>query len=148
MTEQRTNNDPVYGLVGVVGKDPKQKTVGAQARTVTEFSLAVTTGYGDDNKPTWYDVSVWNEGLQESVKAELYKGAKVAVEGFYTVREYNGNQYPQLRASRVGLIEWLAKTPFNGAARTATATTPGPAPAPRPAAPAPAAAADSDDLPF
>jgi single-strand DNA-binding protein len=150
VTEQRTN-DPVYGLVGVLGKDPKQKAAGNSGKTVTEFTLAVTTGYGDDAKPTWYDVSVWNEGLQESVKSELYKGAKVAVEGFYSVREYNGVHYPQLRATRVGLIDWLQKTAGTGSASAPTAPGPAPlpAPAPAPAAPAAQAAAEDDgDLPF
>lgn len=143
MTNQQSN-DPVYGLVGVVGKDPKERQAGQ--RTVLEFSLAVTTSYAEGAVPRWYDVTVWNEGLQASVREELYKGAKVAVEGFYKVREYNGRQYPQISATRVGIVDWLQRQGQQASRPAAPAPAPMAPPAPRPA-PAPAND-DFDDLPF
>ena len=37
----------------------------------------------------------------------IYKGAKVAVEGYTSVREYQGKAYHNIVASRVGIVEWL-----------------------------------------
>ena len=148
MPEREKN--PLVHIFGVVGKDPVVRQTSKS--DVIGFSLAYSTGYDKEDETIWYDVSTFNEGLIESIKAEVYKGAKVAVEGFLSYREYNGKSYPQIMAVQVGLIEFLNRTKREGTFTPAgVAATPGVALPPglmmaAPAAPAPAAS--DDDLPF
>ena len=128
----------VVSVAGTVGKAPTRKKT--SKGDVVNFSLAVRTSYDDGAQDTWFDVSVWNEGLQAAVLAEVYKGAKVAVEGPFQTRTYEGKEYPQISGSRVGLVEYLSRTP-----RTAPFVA---TPAAAPPASAPVAERDEDDLPF
>ena len=113
--------DPLKSLAGRVGKDPVQRDT--RKGTVVGFSIAVPTGYDDADAPIWFDVSVFNEGLQASVLAEIQKGQQVAIEGFYSTREYNGKTYHQLTANRVGLIEYLARSKRQAPASAPAAAT-------------------------
>ncbi len=103
----------VSSVVGNVGSDPQ---IGdTKVGPVTKFSLATTTSYGergvkDSGETEWIDVTVFHEGLQRTVQAEIYKGAKVAVEGIkkdWTGRD--GKNHPSISASRVGLVQWLTR---------------------------------------
>lgn len=102
------NNDPLIGLVGNVSRSPEAKET--SKGTVVAFGIAVKTGYNDTDGPRWIDVSLWNEGLQQYALQNLHKGAKVAVEGFYSTREYNGKTYEQINGQQVGLVEWGTRT--------------------------------------
>lgn len=96
-------------VVGVVGRNPEIKTTGGG--DIVKFSLAVTRQY-DREAPgatQWIDVAVFNEELQPRVMDEVYKGAKVAVEGNLKNREVNGKTYTDMVAMRVGLVAWIAK---------------------------------------
>ena len=109
-------------LIGIVGQNPTTEQAGTYG-DVVKFSIAVSTGFTDESETIWYDVAVWKEGLQESVLANIYKGAKVAVTGYVKSREYNDKTYYSISGSRIGLIEYLV--PGQSLA-VATATKPGP----------------------
>lgn len=134
--------DPLKSLAGRVGKDPVRRDT--RKGTVVGFSVAVPTGYDDADAPMWFDVSVFNEGLQASVLAEIQKGQQVAIEGFYSTREYEGKLYHQIMANRVGLIEYLARSKRQApSAPAADPTSIAPAPA---AAPVTAASPTVEEL--
>lgn len=125
-------------IIGVSGTDPEVRDVSIKGEpgTVTKFRMVAPTGApvktesGWQNTDTWFTVSVFNEGLQAVIKEEVYKGAKVAVEGNLTVRPYEGKDYYEIVASGVYLTQRL------GGAKTAAS---------RPLA---AAAAAAEDLGF
>lgn len=97
-------------VVGVVGRDPETKTTGKG--DIVKFSLAVTRQY-DREAPgatQWVDVAVFNEELQPRVLEQVYKGARVAVEGNLKNRDVNGKTYTDMVAMRVGLVAWISKT--------------------------------------
>ena len=95
--------------VGIVGRNPETKTTAKG--DIVKFSLAVPKQYGQGEGNTeWLDVAVFNEELQPSVMAEVYKGAKVAVEGNLKERVYDGKTYKDFVALRVGLVAWIAKS--------------------------------------
>jgi single stranded DNA-binding protein len=104
----RRDDEPkrVVAVAGVVGTRPEYN----DEYNVLNFRLAVTKSYDEDAEATWFDVAVWNEGLIESVEAEIDKGMKVAVEGTYSEREYDGKIYKKINAAKVGLIEWLKRS--------------------------------------
>lgn len=106
----RSNSDApkrVVAFAGRAGTDPDWREAGDN--DVLEFRLAVTKSYDEGAEALWFDVTVWNEGLQKSVEDEVYKGAAVAVEGTYSEREYDGNIYRKINATRVGLVEYLSR---------------------------------------
>lgn len=104
------NKGTFMAMVGAVGATPETKET-SKGKIVT-FRLAVQTGYPENKgekgpDPIWYDVAVFKEALQPVVLEAIYKGAKVAVEGYSSIREYQGKAYHNIVASRVGLVEWL-----------------------------------------
>lgn len=115
--------EPLVGIVGVVGRAPEIKST--SKGDVTEFSVAVSDGFGDDANTVWYRASVWDEVLQESVQRAVQKGTHIAIQG--TVRQRDGYG-PDIKAFRVSPLSWLDRTK-KGAQRPA---------------PAPVAASDDD----
>lgn len=72
-------------LIGNLGKDPDVRQVNES--NVASFTLATTTGYGDNKKTQWHSVTLW--GKQADVaKDYLHKGSKVAIVGEINYREY------------------------------------------------------------
>ena len=66
-------------IVGNVGRDPEMRYT-PTGEAVTNFSVAVSDGFGDKKKTIWFRVSAWGK-TAESVNEYLRKGAKVLVEG-------------------------------------------------------------------
>lgn len=104
MTDRPYPKQTLITVNGNASRDPVVKDT--PKGQVVAFGLAVTTGYDDSDGPRWIDVSVWNAGLARWVTANIYKGAKVAIEGFQAFREYNGKTFEQVNAQKVGLVEW------------------------------------------
>lgn len=103
MTDEKK---PLSHVNGIVTQPPTERQAG-EYKIVT-FGIAVSTGYTDEDKPKFYDVTVWKEALQPVIMAQIYKGAKVAVSGTESVREYDGKSYLKITGTRVGLVEWLS----------------------------------------
>jgi single-strand DNA-binding protein len=86
-------------LLGNVGRDAETKLVGKN--TVTEFSLAVSTGR--DEPTSWYRVSAWDKWTAEHPPK---KGDKVIVDGSLRLREFEKKDgstgfSAEIRADRV-----------------------------------------------
>ncbi len=119
------NPNPLRGIVGTVGRDPIVKTT--TKGDIVKFSVAESDGFGEDKTTTWYEVAVWNEGLQEQIltgdngRPTIYKGAAVAVQGSVTVRDERYS--PDVNAVRVGLVTWLQRSKL-GEARPAPVAAP------------------------
>ncbi len=125
------NQKPLRGIVGSVGRDPIVKST--SKGDVVKFSVADSDGFGEDKTTTWYEIGVWNEGLQEQIltgdngRPLIYKGAAVAIHGSVTPRD---GYSPDVNAVRVGLVTWLQRSKRDEAR------------------PAPVAAAPDSDLDF
>jgi single-stranded DNA-binding protein len=102
----------LFQTVGIVGRNPETKDT--RSGEITVFSLAVNKSYDRGDQPDWYDVAVFSEDLQRTVQAEIYKGAKVAVEGSLKIKEGGSRPYRDIAAARVGLVEWLRKDQVAG----------------------------------
>jgi single-strand DNA-binding protein len=76
-------------IVGKLGRDPESKSVGNGQ--VTEFSVAVDTGYGDRKATTWYNVGAWGK-QGETIAQHFAKGDSIAVSGEFFVRKYGDNK--------------------------------------------------------
>ena len=65
-------------LVGNLGRDAEMRYL-ANGKAVTNFSVAVSDGFGEQKRTIWIRVSAWEKTAEAC--AALKKGAKVLVEG-------------------------------------------------------------------
>ena len=95
--------DQLVQVVGNLGGDPEE----AETRKgdVVRISIAVTKQY-DPEKTVWVRATSFNEGHQKFMMDKLYKGAKVAAEGYLTVSEYEGKPQHNLVITGIGTVEW------------------------------------------
>ena len=69
---------------GNCGRDAEVKQVGEN--TVTTFSLAVKSGYGQKASTFWLNCNAWNK---DKLAQYLTKGSRVVVSGELNMREYD-----------------------------------------------------------
>lgn len=72
-------------LIGHAGSDPVVKQVGDNS--VSEFSVAVSTGWGEKKQTDWYKVACWRN-LGKQVADRVKKGGLVMVQGKLAHRTY------------------------------------------------------------
>ncbi len=73
-------------FTGRVGKDCETRHT-SSGDTVTSFTAAMDSGFGEKKVVTWLNCSIWGK-RGESVSTYLLKGTQVAVSGELTNREY------------------------------------------------------------
>jgi len=72
-------------LTGNLGADPTTREV--NGKKVANFNLAVSNGFGDNKKTTWFNCSAWQK-TADIVMQFLAKGSKVLVIGEFNPRDY------------------------------------------------------------
>lgn len=99
--------DPLTQIVGRLTRDPQTKST--SKGDVVEVGIAQSDGFGDDAKVTFFDGSVWNEGLQASIaSAGLKKGSTVVVNGVVT---QDGQYNPKIKnVIQLGTVTWLDRS--------------------------------------
>jgi single-strand DNA-binding protein len=135
-------------ITGHLGADPAQRTVAG--KTITEFNLANSTGYGDRKTTNWFRVTVWHESTATYVQNYAQKGSYVVVQGELTLREYTDKQGATRLSAEIAVnrSEDLELPRATGPVPQSAAPAPQrPAPAPRPQAPS-VPSPFGDDMPF
>ncbi|MFA5478983.1 MAG: single-stranded DNA-binding protein [Candidatus Muiribacteriota bacterium] len=66
-------------LIGNLTRDPETRTTD-NGTSVTSFTIAVNTGWGDNKKTAFIPIKAWSK-TAESCSKYLTKGAKVAITG-------------------------------------------------------------------
>lgn len=66
-------------LMGNLGRDPEMRYT-STGKPVTEFSLAINKGSGENKKTIWIKCTAWNK-TAEFAGEHLRKGSRVVVEG-------------------------------------------------------------------
>lgn len=97
----------VFTFTGNLGGDCEVKTVGSS--TVCNFSVAATSGYGDNKKTHWVNCAIWGKQAESGLPAYLKKGQQVAISGELSLREYQAGDGTQktsldLRVNSVSLV--------------------------------------------
>ena len=88
-------------VAGRLGKNAETRQAGNSS--VTGFSVAGDTGFGDRKQSHWFNCSLWGK-RGEAMQQYLSKGQEVVVIGEYSEREYNGNKYKELNVLDVKLM--------------------------------------------
>ena len=73
-------------LVGHVGKDPEIRST-ASGDTVSSFSLATNSGYGDNKTTDWHNVIFFGK-TADFIRDYVKKGSQLYVEGRIANRNY------------------------------------------------------------
>lgn len=73
-------------FAGYIGRDAETKEV--KDTTVTNFSVAVKTGWGDRESTLWVSCAIWGQ-RGEKLAQYLTKGSAVTVSGDVDVRAYS-----------------------------------------------------------
>ncbi len=88
--------------VGRIGKDAVTRRT-QKDESVTGFSLALDSGFGDSKQTLWFDCSGWGKRY-EAVAPYLTKGSQVFVVGELGEREHEGKTYKTLRLQTLDLV--------------------------------------------
>lgn len=115
---------PITYVAGTVASDPERKE--SRIGELFNFRLAVTAtlpGEGEKYGEThWYDVVTKNPGLGASILRDIYKGAKIMVQGRAETQEYNGGLQYSIWADRIALVEYLRREQIAQTAAPAAST--------------------------
>lgn len=76
----------VFNFTGGLGRDIEMRFL-ANGDAIGNFSVAVTSGYGDKQQTTWVSCSLFGKRA-ESLEPYLKKGQQVAISGELTNRKY------------------------------------------------------------
>ena len=90
-----------FCATGNAGKDAATRQAGAD--TVTGFSLAVKSGFGDKETTLWFDCSGWGKRYAK-IADYIKKGTLLGVTGELGQREHEGKSYLTLRLNDVTLL--------------------------------------------
>lgn len=88
----------IWAFTGSLGQDCETKYT-STGTAICEFSVAVTSGYGDKQKTTWAKCALIGKRAEGQLPQYLVKGQKVAVSGELTLDqwEHNGQKYSALK---------------------------------------------------
>jgi single-strand DNA-binding protein len=91
-----------WSFTGNLGKDCRIGSAGGSA--VCNFSVAVKSGFGQNEQTIWADCALWGKQAESKLVDYLKKGQQVAVTGELGTRENDGKTYITCRVSSVSLI--------------------------------------------
>lgn len=93
----------VLTATGNLGQDCKTNNVNGTA--VVNFSVAMKSGFGDNEQTVWLDCALWGKKAEGRLPDFLKKGQQVAVSGeLSTFEAESGKTYLKLRCNTVDLI--------------------------------------------
>ena len=77
-----------WNFTGNLGKNAELKTTQA-GKNVCTFSVAVTSGYGDNQKTTWANCAIFGKRAEGKLPQYLVQGQKVAISGEPTLETWD-----------------------------------------------------------
>ena len=81
----------VFNFTGNLGKDCRVGKAGNS--TVCNFTVAVKSGFGNNEQTLWIDCALWGKQAESKLPEYLLKGQSVAVSGELGSREHEGKTY-------------------------------------------------------
>lgn len=130
----------IFSFTGNLGKDCRVGKAGNS--TVCNFTVAVKSGFGNNEQTLWVDCALWGKQAESKLPEYLLKGQSVAVSGELGSREHEGKTYLTCNVNGIDLT---------GAKSGTQATQSAPTQQPAQQKPAPMAKPDfdfDDSIPF
>lgn len=79
----------IFAFTGNIGSDAEVRQTAA-GLSVCSFSVAVSSGYGDNKKTTWARCALFGKRAEGGLVPYLKKGAQVAISGELSMNEFDG----------------------------------------------------------
>jgi single-strand DNA-binding protein len=92
----------VFSAIGRIGKDAVVR-VTTSGTSVTGWSVAVDSGFGDKKQTLWFDCALWGE-RGTKIATYIKKGDRIGVTGEIGTREHEGKTYHTLNVQNVTLL--------------------------------------------
>jgi len=131
-----------WNFTGNLGGDAEIKST-RTGKTVCSFSVAVASGYGDNQKTTWANCALFGTRAEGKLPQYLVQGQKVAISGEVTLEQWDkpdGSKGTALKVM-VNSLDLVGE-------KKAEQQAPMQQPAHSPAQPAPQTDNLDDDIPF
>ena len=93
----------VFSFTGNLGDDCKRATTQG-GKSVCEFSVAVKSGYGDNQSTTWVSCVMFGKRAEGKLPDYLVKGQAVAVSGEAKLEKWEGGAKIKVLVGSVDLI--------------------------------------------
>jgi single-strand DNA-binding protein len=91
----------IFSFTGNLGKDCRVGKAGNS--TVCNFTVAVKSGFGNNEQTLWIDCALWGKQAESKLPEYLLKGQKVAVSGELGQREHEGKMYLTCNVNSIDL---------------------------------------------
>ncbi len=88
-----------WNFTGNLGKDPELSAT-PKGTSMLRFSVAVTSGWGENKKTTWVNCVKFGKGC-DSLADMLAKGSRVAITGEVTLEEWEAKDGTQQKTLKV-----------------------------------------------
>lgn len=133
----------VCNFIGRIGRDAVQRHT-PSGKSVTNWSIAVDVGYGENKQTLWIDCTLWGE-RGEKIADYIRNGDKIGVSGEIGTREHDGKTYMTLNVREV---ELLGAKKADQPEKPQPQRQAGPARGPSEQPSGPGGALDEDEIPF
>jgi len=92
--------------IGRITKDFKLKTSEKSGCVYANFSLAVNEGYGDKQKTTFFECTVFGPEAERLMKAKAKKGSLIQVTGKFGTTEFKRANGEQGYSLKITVLAW------------------------------------------
>lgn len=94
----------IWNFTGNLGKDSEIKYQ-KSGDAICTFSVAVSSGYGDNKKTTWANCALFGKQAASSLPQYLTQGTSVAVSGEVTLEEWDGKDGAKQKTLKVNVLK-------------------------------------------
>lgn len=94
----------IWNFTGNLGKDSEVKYQ-KSGDAICTFSVAVSSGYGDNKKTTWANCALFGKQAASSLPQYLTQGTSVAVSGEVTLDEWQGQDGTKQKTLKVNVLK-------------------------------------------
>lgn len=94
----------IWNFTGNLGKDSEVKYQ-KSGDAICTFSVAVSSGYGDNKKTTWANCALFGKQAASNLPQYLTQGTSVAVSGEVTLEEWQGQDGTKQKTLKVNVLK-------------------------------------------
>lgn len=94
----------IWNFTGNLGKDSEVKYQ-KSGDAICTFSVAVSSGYGDNKKTTWANCALFGKQAASTLPQYLTQGTSVAVSGEVTLEEWQGQDGKKQKTLKVNVLK-------------------------------------------
>ena len=91
-------------ISGYIGKTPELR-YSSNETAICKFSVAVSSGYGDNKKTNWLNCVAFQKSA-EAISKYMYKGSPITIEGHIQTGSYEGRDGTKVYTTDIIIDNW------------------------------------------